>query len=213
MNVRFRLVLLATTGLMVASVIGFGVASPALAQSTSPVTVPVMVGVSLTSAVYDAPNANSDNVGQVVAGQTWFLLGADSTGQWVSVYISPSASVWAPASAFALNGMTLPVISGAVGGPTVASAAPASSAPTQHFTIALGSTALVGVNATTTVYDKPSTAGDVAGQLVAGQTWFVLGQDSTGKWTYVQITPTVFGWVSSSALALQSLTLPVIPGF
>ena len=221
MNVRFRVVLLAAAGLMAVSMVGLGIASPALAQSSSPVTVPVQVGVSTTSAVYYAPNANAATSDQIFAGQTWFVLGTDSTGMWVEVFITPSSEAWVPATALALNGMTLPVIAGVTGGPAVANPAPASSAnsapasaaPTQHFTIALGSSALVGVNSTTTAYDRPSTSGDNAGQLVAGQTWFVLGQDSTGKFTYVQITPNDFVWVPSSSLNLASLTLPVIPGF
>ncbi|MHB8628324.1 MAG: SH3 domain-containing protein [Aggregatilineales bacterium] len=213
MNIRFRLVTLATAGLMATSAIGFGAVSPALAQSSTPVTVPVMVGVNTTTTVYDAPNANSDQVGQLVAGQTWFVLGTDSTGKWVEVFITPSISGWVPASTLGLGGMTLPTIAGFSGGPTVASNPAPSSAPTQHFTIALGSTALVGVNTTTNVYDAPSNTADLEGQLVAGQTWFVLGQDTSGKWAEVQITPSIFGWVASSALDLQSLTLPVIPGF
>ncbi len=210
MNIRFRLVTLATAGLMAAFAIG--AVSPALAQSSTPVTVPVMVGVNTTTTVYDAPNANSDQVGQLIAGQTWFVLGTDSTGKWVEVFITPSISGWVPASTLGLGGMTLPIIAGFTGGPTVASPA-AASAPTQHFTIALGSSALVGVNVTTNVYDAPSNTADLEGQLAAGQTWFVLGQDTSGKWVEVQITPAIFGWVASSALGLQSLTLPVIPGF
>jgi hypothetical protein len=205
--------MLGAAGLMALSVIGFGAVSPAFAQSTSPVTVPVMVGVTSTSAVYDAPSANSDNVGQVLAGQTWFVLGTDSTGKWVQIFVTPTTATWVPASALALNGMTLPVIGGVTGGPTVANAPSVASAPAQHFTVALGSSALVGVNTTSTVYDTPRTTGNVEGQLAAGQTWFVLGQDSTGKWTEVEITPSIFGWVSSSALNLQNLTLPTIPGF
>jgi len=213
MNTRFRVITLAVAGLMAVSAVGFGIASPAMAQASAPVTVPVMVGVNTTTTVYDAPSANSDNVGQIVAGQTWYVLGTDNTGKWVQIFITSSVSGWVPASALALNGMTLPAIAGATGGPTTATNPVAASAPPQHFTIALGSSALVGVNTTTTVYDAPNTDADNMGQLAAGQTWFVTGQDSTGKWTSVEITPNVFGWVATSALDLQNLTLPVLPGF
>lgn len=212
MQIRSRLALFGASALMAASVIGFA-ASPALADTSTPVTVPIMVGVNTTTTVYDAPNANSDQVGQLIAGQTWFVLGGDSTGKWAEIFITPSISGWVPVSALGLSGVTLPAIPGFIGGPTVASPTSSSSAPTQHFTIALGSSALVGVNVTTTVYDAPRTNADVEGSLVAGQTWFVLGQDSTGKWTEVQITPTIFGWVATSALNLTQLTLPAIPGF
>jgi hypothetical protein len=115
-----------------------------------------------------------------------------------------------PASALELSGITLPVIAGVTGGPTVANPVPVS-APPQRFTVALGSSALVSVKATSPVFYAPNK--DSEGQVVAGQTWFVLGLDSTGKWAYIEITPTVFGWVSSSALNLENLTLPTIPGF
>lgn len=209
MNMRSRLAMLGAAGLMVVAVIGFGV-GPALAEATVPVTVPVMVGVNTTATAYYAPDANSIPVGQVLAGQTWYVLGTDSTAKWVEIYITPSACAWVPASAFALNGMTLPAIEGMTGGPMVANPAPVS-VPAQHFTVALGSSAMVGVNTTTSVFYAPDK--DVVGQLVAGQTWFVLGLDSTGKWAYVQITPDLFGWVSSAALNLQNLTLATIPGF
>jgi len=39
------------------------------------------------------------------------VLGQDSTGQWVSIYIGPTESVWVPKAVMALSpGTPLPII-------------------------------------------------------------------------------------------------------
>jgi len=68
---------------------------------------------------------------------------------------------------------------------------------------------LAGINTTTNLYDATSASSDVIGQLQQGQTWFVLGTDSTGKWVLVQITPGMNGWAPISAFTLYGQTLPV----
>jgi len=205
----FRMINTTVAALALVAVIGANGGPVALADST-PVTVPYLAGVNTTTNLYDAPNLGADYVGQVVAGQTWFVLGTDSTGAWTEIEVTPTIFGWGVTSAFALNGLTLPVIAGFTGGSTVATPVPAAITSSGPVVIAVGSSALVGVNTTSNVYNLPN--GDVVGQVLAGQTWFVVGRDSTGKWTEIQIDPATFGWVQTSALGIGSIQLPVVPG-
>jgi len=199
-------VTLGIAALMIASTVALS--SPAFADST-PVTVPYMVWVNTTTNLYDAPNLNADYVGQVLAGQTWFVLGEDTTGKWTEIQITPGIVGWGATSAFALNGITLPVIAGVAGGSPVAtpSAAPTTAANAPYVVVA-GSSVLVQITATTNVYDHPNA--NVVGQVTAGQTWFAVGKDSTGKWVQIQIDPTNFDWIVASAVGLGNIQLPVV---
>jgi hypothetical protein len=192
--------------LMVAATVALS--SPALADST-PVNVPYMVGVNTTTNLYDAPNLNADYIGQVLAGQTWFVLGEDTTGKWTEIQITPTIVGWGATSAFALNGITLPIIAGVTGGTTVTVPAdlPTVSA-NPPYVVAAGSSVLVQITATTNVFDHPNA--NVVGQVTAGQTWFAVGKDSTGKWVQLQIDPTNFDWVVASAVGLGNIQLPVV---
>lgn len=49
----------------------------------------------------------------------------------------------------------------------------------------------------------------MTGSLVyAGETWYMLGQDSTGKWAEIFITDSVDVWVPKAVLALGKTALP-----
>lgn len=194
-------------------VVGVGITHPAFADG------PFLVTVTSTTPVYDAPSPMSDVMGQFTAGQNWYIIGADTTHKWVEVQITPSVTGWAPASAFAVDGSTLPVIAGETG--TNMSAAPNSIAPAPIAPAPVIATGPVNVtvpyltsmNATVNVYDAPSTTNsNLIGQLTAGQTWFVLGRDTTSKWVQVQITTSVSGWAPASGFALAGVSLPVIAG-
>jgi hypothetical protein len=179
--------------------------TPAYADQTT-VKVPYLAAVAVTTGAHNAPSHNSNNVGTLVAGQTWFLLGTDATGNWVCFHIPPLSSGWVPISTFALNGVKLPIASSAVGGPVIAPAAPAP-APSIPVTVKSGSSALVTVIKTTSVYAGPNN--NVVGKIYAGQTFFVLGIDSTGGWVKVQIMQYMAVWAPSSALDLSMVILPV----
>jgi len=182
-------------------------AGSAMADST-PVTVPYLVSINTTTNLYDAPSLNADYVGQVLAGQTWFVLGEDTTGKWTEIQVTPGIIGWGATSAFALNGITLPVITGVTGGATAATPAPAAVTASGPYVVAAGSSVLVWITATTNVFDHPNM--NVVGQVTAGQTWFAVGVDSTGKWVQLQIDPNNYDWVAASAVGLGGIKLPVI---
>jgi len=209
-----------------------------------PVNLPFQAGVNMTTNVYSAPSADSNVVGVLQAGQMWFVAGTDTTGNWTEVTLTSSgASGWVPTFALQFFGNTLPVISNVTGGPVSglagfngnnnnsssnannqnnsngnngnnnASGQSANSAGNANRMVTLPF--MVMVNTTTPVYNMPSaTNGNVVGQLLAGQTWYVVGTDTTGKWTEIQITPngTAFAWAPSTALALNGAGLPTIAG-
>jgi|GEM_PF-1030575 len=219
-KLRRLLAATASVGLAVALI---GSAHPASADTAA---VPVQLTVNNTANVYDAPSTNADYVGQVLAGQNWFAYGVDTTGKWIEIEITPGTNDWTAASAFNFGGLTLPVVAGVTGDPVngttaVATAAPAvvapvatAAAPVAAAPVAASSTVatvpfLAGINTTTNLYDATSASSDVIGQLQQGQTWFVLGTDSTGKWVLVQITPGMNGWAPISAFTLYGQTLPV----
>ena len=173
-------------------------------------TLPLQVSVRTTTNVYDLPSADGDIVGQVVAGQVWFVLGTDTTGKWTELQIvSGVNSGWVPSSALYLSGITLPVVDGVTGGPLTPS--PVTPAPAEP--VAETVPFLATVRTTTPLYDAPNKSSDVVGSLVAGQTWFIYGTDSTGTWIQVQIVPGLTGWAPASAFAVKASSLPKIDGF
>lgn len=198
----------------------FALSSAQVAQADSA----ALVGVNTTTAVYSAPSLTSDVVGTIFAGQTWFVNGKDSTGNWVQVQLGPNALGWVPGRTLGLTGVTLPTLSGFTGGSvnataqataraTASATAQATARATASSTATVTVPYLVGVNTTTPVYTSPSSgAGSYqVGQLLAGQTWFVLGIDSTGKWVKVEIIRgTLSGWVAASALGLNGARLPTV---
>ena len=204
-----------------AAVVGSSAGTLVFAQATSTTVTPapvviaagssVLVGVNVSSNLYDNPNSGNV-IGQVIAGQTWFAVGRDSTGTWTQIQIDPNNFGWAPASVFGTGNIQLPIVAGITAlsasvPSTTATSVPTASAP---VVIAAGSSVLVGVNTTTGVYDSPN--GNIVGQLYAGQTWFVVGRDTTGKWTQVQIGPSSLGWVLTSALGIGNIQLPTVTG-
>jgi hypothetical protein len=70
----------------------------------------------------------------------------------------------------------------------------------------------VTVVADTPIYWGPDrgdmiTTGDM---LRAGQQWYVLGQDATGKWVEVEITPFQNVWVPKANFPLRGVALPIL---
>src|SRR5579859_3010658 len=55
---------------------------------------------------------------------------------------------------------------------------------------------------TITLYNAPSISAQPVGLLLAGQHWFVIGTDSTGKWVLVQITLSTSGWTIRNAFSI-----------
>jgi len=85
--------------------------APASAQSSNP---PVLATVVETVPLYNAPSISAQVVGVLLAGQHWFIAGIDTTGSWVLVQITFSASGWAIRRALSIPG-TVPVIAGVRG--------------------------------------------------------------------------------------------------
>jgi hypothetical protein len=71
-----------------------------------------------TITLYNAPSLNAQPVGLLLAGQHWFVIGTDSTGNWVLVQITLSTSGWTIRRAFSIPG-TLSAVTGTVGGQAV----------------------------------------------------------------------------------------------
>jgi hypothetical protein len=86
--------------------------APAPVVTADPTTyVPLLVTEVSDSNIYYAPN-QVINSSSVYAGMTWYVLGQDSTGQWVSLYVDPVTSVWVPKAVMSLSPSTaLPIIS------------------------------------------------------------------------------------------------------
>jgi uncharacterized protein YgiM (DUF1202 family) len=201
-----RVRLLGVFAMLLAVIVTASVAGTARADTA---TLPLQVSVGTTTNVYDAPTADGNVVGQLVAGQVWFVLGTDTTGKWTEIQIvSGISSGWVPSSTLNLSGITLPVLDGVTGGPLTPTPAPAPTEP-----VALTVPFMATVKSSTPLYDAPSTSSDVVGSLAAGQTWFILGTDSTGTWIQVQIVPNLSGWAPASTIAVKASSLPKIDGF
>lgn len=214
------------TAIAVAIVLFVSAAQPVLADG------PLLVGISKTSNVYDAPNLSADLIGQLTAGQNWYIFGTDTTGNWIEVKITDSIIGWAPKSTFGVAGLTLPVIAGVTGGnvtpdtPSLANTAQpqtpssvvtsvssmATAVPTAIAQSASVTTPyLVTVLTSTNAYDTPSYSGNVVGVLTAGQTWFTLALDVTGNWTEIQLANTsIVFWVPVSTVSLNGVNLPYL---
>ncbi len=116
MNKLYRIASGLAATFAIVAMAGLGAISPAVAATPAPVTVPYPVYVNTTTNVYDAPSTNADLVGQLLAGQTWFVLGTDSTGKWTQVSITPAGvNGWVASSALSLSGIVLPQIAGFTG--------------------------------------------------------------------------------------------------
>jgi hypothetical protein len=201
------------------AIASFAAINPVLADTTptpAPVTVPYFVSVATTTNVYDTPATTGDVEGQLVAGQTWYVLGIDITGKWVQVFIPSNSGLpsWVPANTLNLSGVTLPfstLTDTSSLSPTAVAAAPVATTPSAPTTpIVMTVPFLTTVVTTTNVYDAPATTGDIEGQLTAGQTWYVLGKDSTGKWIEIYL-PNANGlpaWVPINTLAVSGLNIP-----
>ena len=86
--------------------------APAPVAADPSTYVAIMVSETADSNIYYAPGQLISNSSMVYAGENWFVLGQDSTGAWVELYIDPVTSVWVPKSVMALNPSTpLPIIS------------------------------------------------------------------------------------------------------
>jgi uncharacterized protein YgiM (DUF1202 family) len=201
-----RVQMLGVFAMLLAVIATVGFAGTAKADTA---TLPLQVSVRTTSNVYDSPSADGYIVGQVVAGQVWFVVGADTTGKWTELQIVPGINGWVPSSVLFLSGITLPVIDGVTGGPLTPSPAPKATAEPVAVTVPY----LASVKTSSTLYDAPDKKSDVVGSLEAGQTWFLFGTDSTGTWIQVQIVPGVFGWAPASVFAVKASSLPKIDGY
>jgi hypothetical protein len=70
---------------------------------------------------------------------------------------------------------------------------------------------LVTVTADTPLFYEPDAQIPTDDHLAAGQTWYVVGVDATGKYARVYITDTFSTWVPVASLALDDVSsLPVI---
>jgi|SRR5579859_7933852 len=72
-----------------------------------------------------------------------------------------------------------------------------------------GAPVLATVLQTVALYSAPSLNAQVTGTLLAGQTWFIKGLDSTGNWALVQITVYTSGWTVRRALNIPQ-SVPTI---
>jgi hypothetical protein len=72
---------------------------------------PIMVMVTQDTPLYYEPGKQNGDENKLVAGQTWYLLGQDATGNWIKVAITPTVSSWVPRTSLALGKMQLPVVS------------------------------------------------------------------------------------------------------
>jgi len=85
--------------------------APAPVAADQSTYVPLLVTETAASNIYYAPNQPIASGSLVYAGETWYVLGQDPTGQWVSLYIDPVTSVWVPKSVMALSPSTaLPIL-------------------------------------------------------------------------------------------------------
>ncbi len=114
-----RLVMTASAALLFATI--SGIAAPAQAATLKPAPTPVAADPSTyvpmlvteisDSQIYYAPGQVSGDSEMLYAGETWYILGQDSTGKWVQVYVTPDVSVWAAKASFALSATTpLPIV-------------------------------------------------------------------------------------------------------
>jgi uncharacterized protein YgiM (DUF1202 family) len=72
---------------------------------------------------------------------------------------------------------------------------------------------LATVTSTTSLYWGPDVGDEIQtdDELHAGDSWYINGQDSTGKWVQVYITDSFSAWVPMSAFAsLNGVPLPVV---
>jgi hypothetical protein len=67
-----------------------------------------------TITLYNAPSFSAQPVGLLLAGQHWFVVGVDTTGNWVLVQITFSTSGWTIRRAFSIPG-SLPTLAGTNG--------------------------------------------------------------------------------------------------
>ncbi len=109
-----RIVALAAAAMLV--VILIGAAAPALADTTpanpyptaDPSTyVPILVTETQDTSAYWAPGQSTEF--PLFAGQSWYVLGQDSTGKWIEIYVTGSVSLWLPRADMAVGGAPLPV--------------------------------------------------------------------------------------------------------
>jgi hypothetical protein len=68
---------------------------------------------------------------------------------------------------------------------------------------------LVMETADSPVYYAPGQLSTVASLLYADETWYVLGQDSTGQWAQIFVTDAVSVWLPKADLALGNTPLPI----
>lgn len=117
MNKVARFASTTAAALMFAAVVGL--ASPAHAATSSIKTIdpanytPVLATVGTTSSIYWGPDKGDEiqTDDELHAGDTWYIIGQDSTGKWVEVYITDSFSAWVPMSAFiGLSNVPLPIV-------------------------------------------------------------------------------------------------------
>jgi len=172
--------------LLVLSVIFFVGASTGVAgaQSSNP---SVLAPVVKTTPLYSFPSLSANQVGTLLQGQTWFLIGKDVSGKWVEVQITSNTLGWAPINTFNLGKATLPVV-----------------APANAMVL---STVLKNV----AVYANATTKSNTLGSLVVGQNWFVLAYDKTKRWVEIQIVPGEDGWVFANTFNLTGALIPVLP--
>jgi len=87
------------------------VPAPAPVAADPTTYVPLLVTETSDSNIYYAPSQMITSSSSVYAGETWFVLGQDSTGTWIELFIDPVTSVWVPKSVMALSPSTpLPII-------------------------------------------------------------------------------------------------------
>jgi len=121
MNKVLRAVSVSAAAIVLAA--GAGLASPARADSPSATTqktaiatidqasyTPVLVTETVDSRVYWAPDQVVAEGDSVFAGMSWYVLGQDSTGEWLQIAITPTLNLWVPRGVLAIGNTPLPVI-------------------------------------------------------------------------------------------------------
>jgi uncharacterized protein YgiM (DUF1202 family) len=193
---------------------GWGPADGPMVLSVPARDLPILypfIGSAYRIPVHDAPDATSEVIGEVYAGQSLSVLGQSADGSWAQIRLAGARTGWVPAETLRPPSGVSPfaeqpasgkgnLSSESVAGNEAAPATPASGdAPAVSLPGGSDSTVVPYVF----IYDAPRQDAEALVSLVPGQTIVLLGRTDDFKWIKVSLPGAVTGWLEAEALQAQ----------
>lgn len=163
--------------------------------------------------VHAAPDAASEVIGEVYAGQSLSVLGQSADGMWAQIRLEGKRTGWVPAETLRPPSGVSPFDDrttsgkGALSSGSVAGSGPATPTPEAapgdrpSFPLPGGSDSTVVPYVF--IYDAPREDAEALVSLVPGQTIVLLGRTADLKWVKVSLSGELTGWLAAEALQSQ----------